>query len=81
MAKKKFFKKLFVVIFTTIFLYSINYVIKMIYILLGLKATWLMSAISETYKRGQNVLELLDILPNVSFTTSETECDYYWQEW
>ena len=37
-----------------------------------------MSAIFETYNRGQNVLELLlDTLPNVSFTTPETERDYY----
>ena len=37
-----------------------------------------MSAISETYNRGKNVLELLlDTLPNVSFTTTETERDYY----
>ena len=36
-----------------------------------------MNAISETYKRAQNILELVDILPNVSFTTSETERDYY----
>ena len=50
---------------------------KTIYILLGLKAPWLMSAISETCNRGQNVLELLDILPDVSSTTSETECDYH----
>ena len=27
-----------------------------------------MSAISETYKRAHNTLELADILPNVSFT-------------
>ena len=36
-----------------------------------------MNAISETYNRAQNILELVDILPNVSFTTSETERDYY----
>ena len=36
-----------------------------------------MSAISETYNRAINILELVDILPNVSFTTSETERDYY----
>ena len=34
-----------------------------------------MSAISETYKRAHNILELVDILSNVSFTTSETELD------
>ena len=33
--------------------------------------------ISETYNRAHNILELVDILTNVSFTTSETECDYY----
>ena len=36
-----------------------------------------MSAISETYNRALNILELADTLPNVSFTTSETERDYY----
>ena len=36
-----------------------------------------MSAISETYNRAINILELVDILPNVSFKTSETERDYY----
>ena len=36
-----------------------------------------MSAISETCNRGHNILELLDILSNVSFTTSETERDFY----
>ena len=36
-----------------------------------------MSAISETYNRTHNILELVDVLPNVSLTTSETELDYY----
>ena len=36
-----------------------------------------MSTISETYSRGHNVLELIDILLNVYFPTSETERDYY----
>ena len=36
-----------------------------------------MSAISESYNRAHNILELVDILPNVSFTTSQTERDYY----
>ena len=36
-----------------------------------------MSAIFETYNRAHNILELLDILPNASFTTSENEPDYY----
>ena len=36
-----------------------------------------MSVISETYNRAHNILELVDILPNVSFTSSETERDYY----
>ena len=31
-----------------------------------------MSAISETYNRTHNILELANILPNVSFKTSET---------
>ena len=35
-----------------------------------------MSAISEIYNRTHNVLELEDVLPNVSFTASETERDY-----
>ena len=34
-----------------------------------------MSATSETYNRAHNTLELVDILPNASFTTSETEHD------
>ena len=36
-----------------------------------------MSAISETYNRTHNILELEDVLPNVSFTVSETLRDYY----
>ena len=43
-----------------------------------------MSAVFETYSRVQKNLELVDILNvdisdilNVSFTTSETERDYY----
>ena len=32
-----------------------------------------MSAISETYNRAHNILELVDIFPNVSFIASETE--------
>ena len=34
-----------------------------------------MSAISESYNNGHDILELLDILSNVSFTTSKTERD------
>ena len=30
------------------------------------------------YNRAHNILELVDILPNVYFTTSETEPDYYY---
>ena len=40
-----------------------------------------MSAISETCNRAHNVLELVDILPNASFTISETERDYYSKKW
>ena len=36
-----------------------------------------MSVISETYNGAYNILELVDILLNVSFTTSEPEHDYY----
>ena len=36
-----------------------------------------MSAISETCNRARNILELVDIFPNVSFTASETNPDYY----
>ena len=36
-----------------------------------------MSAIAETYNRGHNILELADILPNVSFTKSEMDRDCY----
>ena len=31
-----------------------------------------MSTISEIYNRAHNILELVDIFPNVSFKTSET---------
>ena len=34
-----------------------------------------MSAISETYNRVYNILELVDIFPNVSLTTCETKVD------
>ena len=36
-----------------------------------------MSAISETYNCTHNVLELEDVLPNVSVKASETERGYY----
>ena len=36
-----------------------------------------MSVISETYNRAHNISEAVDILPNVSFPASETECDCY----
>ena len=36
-----------------------------------------MSATSETYNRALDILELANILPNVSFKTSETVRDYY----
>ena len=36
-----------------------------------------MSDISETYNRTQNILEIVVVLPCVSFTTSETERDFY----
>ena len=36
-----------------------------------------MNVISETYNRAHNILELVDILPNVTFITSETKRDYY----
>ena len=43
--------------------------------LLELKVPWPMSAIFETYNRTHNILELVDILSNVSFAISETELD------
>ena len=36
-----------------------------------------MSPISETYNCDHNILELVDISWNISYTTSETELDYY----
>ena len=36
-----------------------------------------MSALSETFNRTHNILELEDVLSNVSFTTSDTERGYY----
>ena len=36
-----------------------------------------MGAISETYNRVHNILELVDIYLNVSFKTNETERDFY----
>ena len=36
-----------------------------------------MSAITEIYNRAHNILELVAILPNAPFKTSETERDYY----
>ena len=32
--------------------------------------------ISETYNHAHNILKLVDILPNISFSTSETKHDY-----
>ena len=51
--------------------------VKKIYMLLELKVPWAMSAISETYNRTHNVLELHDVFTNLSFTVSEMERDYY----
>ena len=34
-----------------------------------------MSAIYKTYNRANNILEFVDFFPNVSFITSETECN------
>ena len=45
--------------------------------MLGLKVSWPMSAISETYNRTHNILGLEDPLPNDSFTASETLRNYY----
>ena len=45
--------------------------------MLELKVPWPMSAISEIYNRTHDILELEDVLPNVSFTASETEHGYY----
>ena len=36
-----------------------------------------MSATSETYNRALDILELANILPNVSFKTSERKLNYY----
>ena len=35
-----------------------------------------MSAISKNWNRAHNILEFIDILPNDSFTISETKRDY-----
>ena len=32
----------------------------------------------STYNDFHNILRLFDVLPNVSFTTSETMRNYYW---
>ena len=69
-----FFFLTFCCYFRYFFPNSINYVIKAKYILLELKAPWLMSTISETYN---NILELASILQNASFKTSKVERDYY----
>ena len=42
-----------------------------------LKILWPMSAISETYSHAHNILELVDVLPDFSFTTNETKRDFY----
>ena len=36
-----------------------------------------MSAIAEIYNRAHNILEVVAVLPNVSFKTSEKVRDYY----
>ena len=45
--------------------------------MLELKVLWPMSVISETYNRTHNILELEDVLSNVTFTVSEMERGYY----
>ena len=45
--------------------------------MLELNVSWPMSAISKTYNCTHNILDLKDVLPNASFTASETELDYY----
>ena len=73
-----FFLNFLLIFLQSFFPYSINYVIKAKHFLLELKAPWPISAISETYNRGHNIFQLEDVLPNVSFTTSETETDCYY---
>ena len=53
------------------------WLIKTKYILLELKLPWPTSPISETNDRVNDILEFVGILPNVSFTTTETERGYY----
>ena len=62
-------------VFANFFPCFIDYVIRAKYILLELKAPLPIRAISETYNRGHDILEILDIIPNVSFTTSKMESD------
>ena len=50
--------------------------IKAIFFSLEKKTPWSMSAISELYNRGYNILELFDNLPNFSFAKTETDRDY-----
>ena len=58
-------------------LFCIDKVIKTKYIWLELKIPWPFNATPETYNRDDNILDLADILTNVSFTKSETKRDYY----
>ena len=67
----------FLLLILQFFLYSTDYLIKRKYILLELKLPWPVRAVSETYNRDRNFLELVDVLPNVSFTTSEAKRNYY----
>ena len=40
--------------------------------MLELKVQWPMSAISETYNRSHNILELVDILPRMFYLTASS---------
>ena len=56
--------------------FSVKYGMKRKYILLELKVPCPMSVIPETYNGAHNDRQLGDILPNVSFTRSETGRDH-----
>ena len=78
----------FVIICSIFYYFSLNFwhitilffdkknLTRIVYFLLKNLTPWPISDISEPYNCGNNIMELFDILTNISFATSERECDY-----
>lgn len=78
----------FVIICSVFYYFSLNFwhntimffdkknLTRIVYFLLKSLTPWPISDISEPCNCGNNIMELFDILTNISFAASERECDY-----